>query len=87
MISDGAKEYFIICEQRVLWKVPTLKSSHIYNILAAYYCFDLEYPKQGKGVLTFLQDYVLESPDSNKRSSTYLSISTDINNKFVATNL
>jgi len=54
MISDGAEEYFIICEQRVLCKVPTLKVA-IFLTLAAYYCFNLEYPKQGKGVLTFLQ--------------------------------
>ena len=78
MVSDGTEEYIIICEQRVLCKVPSLKVA-IFTVLASYYCFNLEYPKQSKGVLTFLQDYVLESPDSIKRSATYLSISTDIN--------
>ena len=79
MVSDGVEEYFIICEQTVLCKVSSLKEP-IFIGLATYYCFSLEYPKECKRVLTFLQDYVVESPDSNKRSATYVSVSTDINN-------
>ena len=78
MVSDGSEEYVIFCEKRVFCKVPSLKEA-IFIAFATYYCFNLEYPKQIKGVLTFLQDYVLQSPDSSKRSAVYLSISTDIN--------
>ena len=79
MIQDGAEEYFIICEQRVICKVPSLKTA-IFTVFATYYSFNLEYLKQCKGILTFMQNYLLQSPDSNKRRATYLSISTDINN-------
>ena len=58
MIQDGAEDYFIICEQRVICKVPSLKAT-IFTVFATYYSFNLEYPKQCKGILTFMQNYLL----------------------------
>ena len=78
MISDGAAEYFIISEQKPLCKVPTLKIA-IFMAFAAYFAFNLEYPKQVKNLLTFLQDFVLNHPDASKRHASYLGITTDIN--------
>ena len=79
MIQDGAEEYFIICKRRMICKGPSLKAV-IFIAFATYYSFNLEYPKQCREILTFMQNYLLQSPDSNKRRATYLSISTDINN-------
>ena len=79
IISEGTEEYFILCEQKVLCKVESLKVA-IFITLAAYFCFNLEYPRDSKNVILFLQDYVLELPDDMKRTASYLSISTDINN-------
>ena len=44
----------------------------------AYYCFNLEYPPMSKDVLYFIQDYILDHPDSRKKSGGYLAIVSDI---------
>lgn len=47
-------------------------------MFAAYYVFNLEYPKQVKSVFYFLQDYVVGHPDSYKRPVTYIAVASDI---------
>ena len=79
MISDVNHEFFVVCKQKPLCKVPSLEVG-ILLAFAAYYIFNLEYPKEIWGLMTFLQDYILQVTDNLKRSTSYLSISTDINN-------
>ena len=79
MISDVNHEIFVVCEQKPLCKVPSLEEG-IFIAFAAYYIFNLEYPKEIRGLMTFLQDYILQVTDNLKRNASYLSISTDINN-------
>ena len=42
------------------------------------YVFNLEYEKNTREVLLFFQEYVFGQPDQGRKSSTYLSVSTDI---------
>ena len=70
-------QFFVLCEQQVLCKVPTLQVA-VFTAFATYYCFNLEYPLEAKNVFAFLQDYILEYPDSNKKSGAYLGIVSDI---------
>ena len=72
--GEGGMQYFIICEQRVLCKSPSLDSA-IFLTVATYYCYNLEYPAPVKGVLNFFQDY---QPDSSKKTATYLATVSDI---------
>ena len=75
--EEGVVEYFVICEQQVLCKQFSLPHA-LFFAFSAYYCFNLEYPPMSKNVLYFIQDYILDNPDSNKKSGGYLAIVSDI---------
>ena len=70
-------QYFISCECHVLCKVSSLKLA-IFTAFSSYYIFNLKYPPSVKNLLCFLQDYMLEHPDSTKKSATYLAVVSDI---------
>lgn len=71
-------QYFVVVEQSVLCELPSFKMA-LYIMFCAYYVFNLAYPRQSKNTLQFLQDFVLGSPDTLKRTATYLAVSSDIN--------
>lgn len=64
VIDVESVNYFVLCENQVLCKVPALKVA-IFTSFCAYYCFNLEYPQNSK--------------DSGKRSGLYLAVVSDIN--------
>ena len=70
-------EYFILCEKKVICKAPNLKLAFFINF-CCYYCFNLEFPSDAKGIYYFFQDFVLEKPDRSKKNATYLSVTSDI---------
>ena len=76
-IGDDSKSYVIICEQQILCKLDALQNA-IFIMFAAYYCFNLEYPTPAKNVFSFLQDYIIEYPDSSKKTASYLAVVSDI---------
>ena len=76
-VREGSRQYFVICEQRVLCEVPSLPLA-LFVTFSAYYVFNLDYPKQAKPVFFFFQDYVMGFPDSFKRPSTYIAVASDI---------
>ena len=73
LIGEEETQYLIICEKSILFKVATIKLA-IFFTVAAYYCFNLEYPTPAKNVFNFLQDYILAQPDLNKKSASYLAV-------------
>ena len=75
--EEDSTEYLIICEQKVLCKVPSFKIA-LFTMFSCYYSFNLEYPPPAKNVFYFFQDFILDSPDSNKRSGSYLAVVSDI---------
>ena len=77
IVGEGSTQYFVICESKVLCEVPTLQVA-LFTAFSAYYCFNLEYPASAKNIFCFFQDYILEHPDSNKKSGTYLAMVSDI---------
>ena len=76
-VSEESVQFFILCEQKVLCKAPSLQVA-LFLMFSAYYVFNLEYPKQVRNVLFFFQDYILSQPDSFKRPSPYISVVSDI---------
>ena len=77
ILSDTNQQIFIVCEQQILCEVVSIEMA-LFITFGTYYTFNLQYPKEINGMLTFIQDNILEAPDSTKRSATYLSTTTDI---------
>jgi hypothetical protein len=76
--TDGVASYHIICEQTELCHCYSFPEA-LFLCFATYYLFNLDYPKQVVNVLMFLQDYILNYPDSNPRPAKYIAVTTDIN--------
>ena len=76
--SATKKQFFVLIEKEVLCEVPCL-STALFVAFAAYYVFNLEYPKPVKNILYFFQDFIVKHPDSRDRNGTYLAITSDIN--------
>ena len=72
-----AKQYFIVCEHKPLFKISSFRSG-LFFLLVTYYCFNLAYPWQARNVFYFLQDYILERPDSNKKTANYIAFVSDV---------
>jgi hypothetical protein len=76
--EDGDLVYFLFVEQTVLCTVNSFVKA-LFLWFALYYVFNLEYEKNSKDLCLFFQELVFGLPDNLcKKSSTYLSISTDI---------
>ena len=78
VVEDGDSVYFIFVEQKVLCSVNSFAKS-LYIWFSLFYIFNLEYDKNTKDISLFLQEFVFGLPSSDRnKSSTYLSVSTDI---------
>ena len=75
--NDTTTEYFIVIKRKLICKAIYLKANFFIDF-CCYYCFNLEYPKEAKGVYYFFQDFVLEQLDRSKRTATYLSLTSNI---------
>ena len=69
-------QYYIIVEQ-VLCSVAAFSKAFMLWFLS-HYIFNLEYCKQAKDVALFMQEFVFGLPTHDKKSGTYLSVTTDI---------
>lgn len=69
-------QYYIIVEQ-VLCSVAAFSKAFMLWFLS-HYIFNLEYCKQAKDVALFMQEFVFGLPTSDKKSGTYLSVTTGI---------
>lgn len=76
-LTDQKRQYFVVTENKVLCEVPSLQDALFYTF-ASYYVFNLAYPKECEKLLFFLQDYVVQHPDSVGRTSSYLATASDI---------
>lgn len=76
-ISTECAQYFVFAENDIICEVNSL-SAAVITFFSCYYVFHLIYPKEIKNVLLFFQDYLLQRPDSQKRSATYLAVAADI---------
>ena len=76
-LTDQKRQYFVITESKVLCEVPSLQDALFYTF-ASYYVFNLAYPKECEKLFFFLQDYIVQHPDSVGRTSSYLATASDI---------
>ena len=75
--NSSELSYFLFVEQEVLFCVSSF-SKAIFLWFATFYVFNLHYEKSTREVPLFFQEYVFGHPDPCKKTSTYLSVSTDI---------
>ena len=75
--NEFERSYFIMLEQEVLCCTSSFSNASFLWVSSCY-IFNLDYGKNTKEVLLFLQEYVFGQPEQFKMSSTYLSVSTDI---------
>ena len=83
-VNNQKRQYFVITERRVLCEVPSLPLA-LFHTFAAYYVFNLAYPKECEKLLFFLQDYIIQHPDSVGRTSSYLATASDIKRSIILT--
>lgn len=62
--GDENAQFFIACEQAILCESKSLRDA-IVDLVAAYYVFDMAYPKGAGGILYFFQQYVFNIKDSS----------------------
>ena len=76
--EDGDSVYFIFVEQKVLCTVNSFTKS-LFVWFSLFYIFNLEYNKYARDVCLFFQEFIFGLPsNAYKKTSTYLSITTDI---------
>ncbi len=77
-VRDGGCEYFIFIEQSVVCSIKSFTKA-LFLWFSFYYVFNLEYEKNSRDLCLFFQEFVFGLPDHLcKKSSTYISVSTDI---------
>ena len=55
--GDETAQFYVCCEQGMLLEAKTVKDA-IIDLTAAYYVFDITYPKGVDGILLFFQHFV-----------------------------
>ena len=76
--EDGGEVFFIFVEQSVLCSVYSL-SKALFTWFSVF--FNLEYSKPVQEFCLFFQEFVFGLPDNTvTKNSTYLSVTTDIQN-------
>ena len=76
-VEDGNSTYYWFAEQRVLCEAPSFMKL-LFLWFSVYYVFHLCYCPPLKDLCTFIQEFVFGLPCSDKRSTSYLTIVTDI---------
>lgn len=71
-------QYFIVCEKEVLVEAKSMKDA-IIDLMAAFYVFDIAYPKSTAPVLLFIQRYVLNIKDSQPMPPSCSRLITSLN--------
>ena len=75
---DGESIYFLYVEQAILCHVSTFTRA-LFLWFSLFYIFNLEFAKSSRDLTLFFQEFIFGLPDNTcKKSSTYMSISTDI---------
>lgn len=68
--------------QSILWYVNSKFCNSLENAVfitfLTYYCFNLEYPVSERNTLYFIQDYILDHPDSLKNQLCIVAVASDI---------
>ena len=59
--GDENAQFFVCCEHIVIAECKTVKDAVI-DLIAAYYVFDIAYPKCSNAMLLFIQHFVFGQP-------------------------
>ena len=77
MADDGDSSYFIFVEQAPFFSFSSFVKA-LFFWFCLHYVFNLEYNSNVKEFCLFFQEFVFGLPNSCKKTSTYLSTTTDI---------
>ena len=73
LVGEEDTAYMIVCEQRLLMNVSSLKLA-VFFLVAAYYCFNLEYPTPLKNVYFFSKTISLVSQTQTEKQHLILQL-------------
>ena len=79
-VEDGTSTCFVFVEQSIYCSMKSFDKS-LFAWFALFFVFNLEYHKQTNDLCLFFQEFVFGLPVAGqacKKSSTYLSVTTDI---------
>ena len=75
--EDSILQMFITGENDNLMELPTSSvGAGVAYLMAFYYIFNIEYPKQYQPLLFFFQDFIIDKADNGKRPSRYASFAS-----------
>lgn len=77
VVEDGNGTYFLFMEQMTVCEVNSFTKA-LFLWFCTHYVFHLNYCPALSDLCTFIQEFVFGLPCAGKRSATYLSIATDI---------
>lgn len=78
---DGDNDYYIFVEKKVLFGGMTTFCKSLALWFALHYVFNLEYEKVISELALFFQEFVFGLPASKvKKTSTYLTVTSDVQN-------
>lgn len=77
--ENSLSQVFIAGEDDNLMELPaTTIGGAIVYLMAAYYVFNVEYPKPYQPLLYFFQDFIMDKPSKGKRPTRYASFAATI---------
>ena len=65
LTSDESKQFFVVAEKEILTESTSLKRALV-DVIAAFFTFDMAYPKQLYPVLLFIQHHILDIKDDQQ---------------------
>ncbi len=70
--DDQIVQMFLIADGKALMELPSMDLiGGITSLMAAYYVFDIVYPKSPKATFFFLQDILIDQSDGSARPVRY----------------
>lgn len=76
-VEGGTRSYFLFVEQITLCETATFTKA-LFLWFSIHYVFHLSYSSLLGDVCTFIQEFIFGLPSTGKRSASYLSVATDI---------
>lgn len=77
VIEDGGSTYFLFVEQTTICESSTFTRA-LFLWFCIHYVFHLSYSTLLTDLCTFFQEFVFGLPSAGKRSASYLTVATDI---------
>ena len=78
--AEDSLQAFVSGEDQCIFETSANILEALVDLISAYYVFDVNYAESMSGMLSFLQDFVLEAKDSSARSIKYSTFASELRN-------